>query len=136
MAKRNQYNRSTFPQDMNIVLYNANATAIQSSGSLGAINVDAGLWLYGGQGAATGTLDIAAMKNGQSLMLVNGSDYGVLLNCSTGRMLSPTFSTASSTVLGSKKTFIAYKFDSAPTDSGVVPNILVLALSGTYPGFP
>ena len=136
MGKRNQYNRSTLPQDMNIILYNANATAVQSSGSLGAINVDAGLWLYGGQGAATGTLDIAAMKNGQSLVLANGSDYGVLLNCSTGRVLSPTFSTASSTVLASKKTFFAYKFDTAPTDSGIVSDVLVLVMSGAYPGFP
>jgi hypothetical protein len=121
---------------MSIVVYNANATAVQSSGSLGAISVDAGFWLYGGGSAATGTIDIAAMKNGQSLLLVNGSDYDVLLNCSTGRVLSPTFSTASSTVLGSKKTFVTYKFDSAPTDGGLVSDVLVLAMSGTYPGFP
>jgi hypothetical protein len=136
VAKRNQYNRSTLPQDMSIVLYNENATVVQSSGSLGAINVDAGLWFYGGQAAATGTIDIAAMKNGQSLVFVNGSDYGVLLNCSTGRVLSPTFTTASSTVLASKKTFVTYKLDSAPTDVGLVSDVLVLISSGTYPGFP
>jgi hypothetical protein len=136
VGKRNQYNRSTLPQDMSIVVYNANATVVQSSGSLGAINVDAGLWFYGGASEATGTIDISAMRNGQSLVFVNGSDYGVLLNCSTGRVLSPTFTTASSTVLASKKTFVTYKLDSAPTDVGLVSDVLVLISSGTYPGFP
>jgi hypothetical protein len=136
VAKRNQYNRVTLPNDMNITLYNSNATVATTSGSLGAINVDAGLWFYGGQAAATGTLDIASMKNGQSLVLINGSDYGVKLDISTGRFLSPTFTTASTTTLPTKKFFVAYKFDSAPTDVGNVDNVMVLLQSGTYPGFP
>ena len=135
MAKRNQYNRSTFPQDMSIVLYNASAGQTAPSANF-TVNPDAGvLAVLPTAGTFTGSIDVSSMKNGQRLdILLPGS--GFLLSCSsgTGQLLGASgFINTSS--LGAGKSFICYKFDSVDIGSGPTANVLVLHSSASYTGF-
>lgn len=134
MAKRNQYNRSTFPQDMNISIYSSAATVV--SDATFTINPDSGLIVYAGNGVGTGSLDVAAMRNGQKIDIVNASSANLRLNCTTGRVMITNFTTASFTVLAPLRSFVSYKFDSTPiADGSTQSNILFLHSSGSYTGF-
>ena len=135
MGKRNQYNRSTFPQDMSVVFYNA-ATAQVTPAANFVVDQDAGMMVYlPSAGTFTGSIDITAMKNGQRLELVLPGQ-GFLLSCSNaGTKLLAGAGFANASVLAGQTTYVCYKVDTADIGSGPVSNVLLLASSASYTGF-
>jgi hypothetical protein len=135
MGKRNQYNRSTLPNDMNIILYNA-AAALSGPSADFTVNADSGIAaIRPSAGTYTGSIDVASMKNGQRLDIIIPGD-GFLLSCSAGggKLLSSNgFVNTSS--LSAGKTYVCYKLDSIDLGEGPTSNVLVLAFTGSYIGF-
>ena len=136
MGKRNQYNRITFPADMNITLYNAAAGQAGPSADF-TVNADAGYLAYlPTVGTLTGTIDVSSMKNGQRLDISLPAQYGFLLSCSSGGGnlfgTGATFVNTASLVAG--KTYFCYKLD--VVDAGTPTyNVLVLAGTASFTGF-
>ena len=136
MAKRNQYNRPTFPQDMAITLYSPTATVVSDAGAF-TINPDCGVVIYAGSGTGTGSLDITGMKNGQRIDIVNATEQLLRINATAGKLMVTNFTTASTSVMVGTTSVVAYKLDSAPIGDGTTQsNILFMASSASYNGFP
>ena len=133
MGKRNQYNRSTLPQDMALVIYNPNATVNSDSGTI-TINPDCGLFVYAGSGA-TGSINVSGMKNGQLIEIIVAGEGTLLLSTTNGKLLNTSFATASTSQLARPKSYTLYKLDSMVLQSGTESNILVLHSTGSYTGF-
>lgn len=136
MAKRNQYNRSTFPQDMSIVLYNASAGQTAPSANF-TVNPDAGvLAVLPTAGTFTGSIDVSSMKNGQRLDIFLPGGNGFLLSCSVsgGKLLGASDFVNTSSLSGGKS-YVCYKFDSVDIGGGPTSNVLVLHSSASYTGF-
>ena len=136
MAKRNQYNRSTLPNDMSVVLYNAAAAQVGPSANF-TVNADAGFLAYLPTAATfTGTIDVSSMKNGQRLDISLPAENGFLLSCSSGggKLFGPgaTFVNTSSLVAG--KTYYCYKLDVVDTGTPTY-NVLVLVGTSSFTGF-
>jgi hypothetical protein len=136
MGKRNQYNRSTLPQDMNITLYNAAATLTAPSADF-TVNADASfLAVLPSAATYTGSIDVSSMKNGQRLDILVPTATGFLLSCSAGGgKLFATSQFINTSSLSGQKTYVCYKLDSLDIGAGPVSNVLVLAFTGSYVGF-
>lgn len=136
MGKRNQYNRSTFPTDMNITLYNA-AAALSGPSANFTVNADCGIAaILPTTSSLVGSIDVVSMKNGQRLDIITPGGDGFLLSCSAGggKLLSSNgFVNTSSLAAG--KTYVCYKLDSVDLGEGPTLNVLVLAFTGSYIGF-
>jgi hypothetical protein len=136
MAKRNQYNRPTLPNDMNITLYNAAAAQVSPTANF-TVNADAGFLAYIPASASfTGTIDVSSMKNGQRLDIILPGSTGFLLSCSAGGgkfLAAGAFVNTSSLAAG--KSYSCYKLDTVDIGGGATSNILVLASSASYTGF-
>jgi len=134
--KRNQYNRSTLPNDMSIVLYNAAAAQVNPTANF-TVNADAGFLAYIPASASfTGTIDVSSMKNGQKLDIILPGGTGFLLSCSAGggKLLGASgFVNTSSLAAG--KSYFCYKLDTVDVGGGPASNVLVLASSASYTGF-
>jgi hypothetical protein len=136
VAKRNQYNRSTLPQDMAITLYSPTATVVTNGGAF-TINPDCGVVIYAGNGTGTGSLDITGMKNGQRIDIVNATEQLLRINATAGKFMVTNFATASTTVMVANTSVVAYKFDSAPiADGSTQSNLLLMASSASFNNFP
>lgn len=136
MGKRNQYNRSTLPQDMTITLYNASAGQIAPTASF-TVDVDAGtLAILPSAGTFTGTINVSSMKNGQRLDIFLPGGNGFLLSCSVsgGKLLGASDFVNTSSLSGGKS-YVCYKFDSVDIGGGPTSNVLVLHSSASYTGF-
>jgi len=135
MAKRNQYNRSTFPNDMSVVLYNAAAAQVGPSANF-TVNADAGFLAYvPTAGTFTGTIDVSSMKNGQKLDIYIPPGNGFLLSCSDGggKLFTGTgFVNTSS--LSAGKTYFCYKLDTVDLGTPTY-NVLVVAGTSSFTGF-
>ena len=134
--KRNQYNRSTLPNDMSIVLYNAAAGQAGPTANF-TVNTDAGYLAYlPSAGTFTGSIDVSSMKNGQRLDISLPAENGFLLSCSSGggKLFGPgaTFVNTASLVAG--KTYFCYKLDVVDTGTPTY-NVLVLAGTASFTGF-
>ena len=136
MAKRNQYNRPTLPNDMSVTLYNAAAAQVNPTANF-TVNADAGFLAYIPASASfTGTIDVSSMKNGQRLDISLPAENGFLLSCSSGggKLFGPgaTFVNTASLVAG--KTYFCYKLDVVDTGTPTY-NVLVLAGTASFTGF-
>ncbi len=131
MGKRNQYNRSTLPNDMSVVLYNAAAGQTMPSADF-TVNADAGFLAYIPSAGLTGTIDVSSMKNGQRLDIALASDNGFLLSCSSGKLFGTTFVNTSSLAAG--KVYYCYKLDVVDTGTPTY-NVLVLAGTSSFTRF-
>jgi hypothetical protein len=136
MGKRNQYNRSTLPGDMNITLYNAAAGQAGPSADF-TVNADAGFLAYlPTVGTLTGTIDVSSMKNGQRLDISLPAENGFLLSCSSGggKLFGAGASFVNTSSLAAGKTYYCYKLDVIDTGTPTY-NVLVLAGTSSFPGF-
>jgi len=136
MAKRNQYNRSTFPQDMNIILYNAAAGQAGPSADF-TVNADAGFLAYLPTVATlTGAIDVSSMKNGQRLDISLPAENGFLLSCSSGggKLFGAGASFVNTASLAPFTTYYCYKLDVVDTGTPTY-NVLVLAGTSSFTGF-
>lgn len=136
MGKRNQYNRSTLPVDMSVVLYQAAAAQSAPSTTTFTVNGDAGVLVYlPTAGTYTGSIDVSSMKNGQRLDIILPGN-GFLLSCSAGSgkiLTGGGFKNTSS--LGGSTTYICYKMDFVDITTDSASNVLLLATSASYTGF-
>jgi hypothetical protein len=135
MGKRNQYNRSTFPQDVTAVLYNTASAQVSPTGSF-TINADAGMLVYlPVSGTFTGSIDVVGMRNGQRLELVLPGQGFLLSSSVSGGNLLAGAGFANTSSLSGSTTYVCYKVDTADIGSGPVSNVLLLASSASYTGF-
>lgn len=136
MGKRNQYNRVTFPTDMNITLYNAAAGQASPTANF-TVNADSGFLVYLPVSASfTGTIDVSSMKNGQRLDISLPTGNGFLLSCSSGggKLFGAGASFVNTASLAGQSTYYCYKLD--VVDAGTPTyNVLVLVSSASFTGF-
>lgn len=135
MAKRNQYNRSTLPNDMSVTLYNAAAAQVSPTANF-TVNADAGFLAYLPASASfTGTIDVSSMKNGQKLDIILPGGTGFLLSCSNGSKLLGAGGFVNTSSLAAGTSYFCYKLDTVDVGGGPTSNVLVLTNSASYTGF-
>lgn len=136
MAKRNQYNRITLPNDMSVTLYNAAAGQAGPSANF-TVNADAGFLAYiPSDGTFTGSIDVSSMKNGQRLDISLPTPTGFLLSCSNGggKLFGPNATFINTASLVGGKTYFCYKLDVVDTGTPTY-NVLILAGTASFTGF-
>ena len=147
MGKRNQYNRSAFPnpivlnRDLTAVLCNQHSVSLEVTGNF-VVPQDASIFLAtpisgvtSGASFFTGSISISSMCNGQAIAF-GAKRNGFMLSASSGYLLGPNTSFITTASIGANTGGIAYKLDTFSSSfAGTRTDVLVLHVAGALPAF-